>query len=368
MIISIPKEITKDEKRVAATPETVRKLKALGAEVYVESMAGGLSGFDDAAFANAGAKICVNPHDVYENADLVLKVNAPLNEELELIKKGAIIIAHFNTLQNKESLAYLAQKDLTCLAMDLIPRISRAQSMDVLSSQSNLAGYRAVIEGVYQLRRAVPFMITAAGTISPAKVLVLGAGVAGLQAIATAKRLGAQVFASDVRAAAKEQVESLGAKFLAVDMKENLESAGGYAKEASQEYQQRQKELVTQQLSQTDIAITTALIPGKKAPILITREMLKNMPDGAVVVDLASANGGNVEGVKDGEISYIHGVKVIGYSHAVNDVAQTASELFARNLFNLVAAFWDKDSLAFVPKTDDEICNAICIVEHGVLR
>ena len=250
--------------------------------------------------------------------------HAPEADKIKLCKNGAVIVAHFNVKQNKDSLGYLAQKSLTCLALDLIPRISRAQSMDVLSSQSNLAGYKAVIKAVDEIRRAVPFMITAGGTVPPAKVLVLGAGVAGLQAIATAKRLGAQVFASDVRAAAKEQVESLGAKFLVVDVEENLESDGGYAKEASKEYQQRQKELVAKQLSQT--------------------------------------------GVKDGQSTQIFGVKVIGYSQAVCDLAQTASELFARNVYNFVSTYWNKELKSFDWHLEDEIIKAACFIDNGEMK
>ena len=368
MIISIPKETIAGETRVAATPETVKKFIALGLEVSVESKAGLAAGFSDDVYLKAGAKICSSSDEVFRSADIILAINAPEADKIKLCKNGAVIVAHFNVKQNKDSLGYLAQKSLTCLALDLIPRISRAQSMDVLSSQSNLAGYKAVIKAVDEIRRAVPFMITAGGTVPPAKVLVLGAGVAGLQAIATAKRLGAQVFASDVRAAAKEQVESLGAKFLVVDVEENLESDGGYAKEASKEYQQRQKELVAKQLSQTDIAITTALIPGKKAPILITNEMLKNMPDGAVVVDLASASGGNVEGVKDGQSTQIFGVKVIGYSQAVCDLAQTASELFARNVYNFVSTYWNKELKSFDWHLEDEIIKAACFIDNGVMK
>lgn len=364
MIISVPKECKHGETRVAAIPETVRKFTAAGAEVRIEKGAGEAAGYADAAYQEAGAVLCDSVAAVYKNADVILKINAPEPAEIPLIPKGAVVLANFQALAEKERLSEFARAGITCFALDLMPRISRAQSMDILSSQSNLAGYAAVIRAVNELDKAVPLMMTAAGTIPPAKVLVLGAGVAGLQAIATAKRLGAQVFASDVRPQVKEQVESLGGKFVEVETDESFETEGGYAKETSEAYKKRQAAAVAEQLAKTDIAITTALIPGKKAPVLITREMLKTMPAGAVVIDMAAASGGNVEGSEKGKSLVVDGVKVIGDSNLAASLPFSASALFARNVYNFLAPMISREGgIAF--DFEDELVKGTCAVKDG---
>lgn len=364
MIISIPKECIEGETRVAATPETVKKFVAAGMEVRIENNAGANAGYTDTEYKDAGAMICEAPAELYNNADIILKINAPQEQELALIKKGAAILANFQALADKAKLKLYAQAGITCFALDLMPRISRAQSMDILSSQSNLAGYAAVLEAFGSLNKAAPLMMTAAGTVPPAKVLILGAGVAGLQAIATAKRLGAQVFASDVRPAVKEQVESLGAKFVEVDSDEAFETAGGYAKETSDEYRRKQAEAVAEQLTKTDVAITTALIPGKKAPVLITKKMLAKMPKGAVIIDMAAASGGNVEGSVNGQTVAVDGVKIIGDSNLAAKLPASASALFARNIYNFLAPMLDKKGgINF--NFDDELVAGTCAVRDG---
>ena len=301
MIISIPRERRNGETRVAATPETVRRYVSLGFAVRVEQNAGRLSGFPDETYRQAGAEIVADTAALWKGASLILKIWAPQPEEDVYLSPGQTIVANFQALDNRERAAIFAARQTTCFALELIPRISRAQSMDILTSQSNLAGYKAVLKGVNMLDRALPMMMTAAGTVPPARVLILGAGVAGLQAIATAKRLGAQVYAADVRPSVKEQVESLGARFVDVENDENFEDNGGYAGETSAAYQKRQQKAVAEQLAKTDLAVTTALIPGKPAPRLISAEMLRNMPEGSVIVDMAAAAGGNVEGSQDNQ-------------------------------------------------------------------
>ena len=364
MIISIPKECIDGETRVAATPETVKKFVAAGMEVRIEHNAGENAGYTDAEYKDSGAIICEAPAELYNNADIILKINAPQEQELPFIKRGAIVLANFQALADKARLSIYAKAGLTCFALDLMPRISRAQNMDILSSQSNLAGYAAVLEAFNTLNKAAPLMMTAAGTVPPAKVLVLGAGVAGLQAIATAKRLGAQVFASDVRPAVKEQVESLGAKFVEVDSNESFETVGGYAKETSEEYKRKQAEAVAEQLTKTDVAITTALIPGKKAPILITKKMLAAMPKGAVIVDMASASGGNIEGSINAQTVELGGVKIIGNSNLAAKLPASASALFARNIYNFLAPMMDKKGRINF-NFDDELVAGTCAVRNG---
>lgn len=367
MIIAIPKEIRKGENRIATSPEVVKKLVSIGFEVNVEQNAGIKSSFTDADFALAGASIIDKTEDLYKNANIILKIWAPLAEEEKFLEPNMAIIANFHYIYDKDSVEKLANKGVMCFALNLIPRISRAQSMDILSSQSNLAGYKAVLEAVNKLPKAVPMMMTAAGTIAPTKFLILGAGVAGLQAIATAKRLGGIVFASDVRAAAKEQVESLGAKFVEVKSDENLETLGGYAKETSEDYQKRQAEAVKEQLAKTDIVITTALIPGRKAPILITKDMLKVMPKGAIIVDMATENGGNVEDAKDNEITNIDGVSIIGNSNIASLVPNSASSLFAKNILNFIFPMYKSDTKSLEFNFDDEIIKKTCICKDGKL-
>ena len=325
MRIAVARETDGGEPRVAATPETVKKFKALGAEVAVARGAGIASGIPDADYAAAGAEH--RPTTSTKDADMVLKVRRPAPNELAAYKKGALVVAIMDPYGNEAALKQMADAGVAAFAMELMPRITRAQSMDVLSSQANLAGYRAVIDAAAEYGRALPMMMTAAGTVPAAKVFVMGVGVAGLQAIATARRLGAIVTATDVRPATKEQVESLGAKFLAVEDEEfkNAQTAGGYAKEMSKEYQAKQAALVAEHIKKQDIVITTALIPGRPAPRLITKEMVASMRPGSVIVDLAVERGGNVEGAKPGEVAQVGGVKIVGHLNVPGRLAASAS-------------------------------------------
>ena len=369
MIISIPKEIGAGETRVAATPETVKKMNDWGYDIKIEKDAGRAAGFSDEEYIKAGAQVLSSPQDVYETADIILKIRAPEESESKFLKPGQIIIADFQALACPEKIKEFAKLKTTCFALDLMPRISRAQSMDILSSQSNLAGYKAVLNAVNLLDKAVPMMMTAAGTIAPAKVLVLGAGVAGLQAIATAKRLGAQVFASDVRPGVKEQVESLGGRFLDIEAEAGSETAGGYAKETSEDYKKRQAAAVAEQLKKTDIAITTALIPGRKAPRLITAAMLKDMPAGAVIIDMAAGSGGNVDGSVNGETVKKHGVTIQGNSNLAAELPQSASSLFARNIYNFLTPMYNVERRQIEFNYADELIKATCICRDGqILR
>ena len=361
MIISIPRERRNGETRVAATPETVRRYVSLGFAVRVEQNAGRLSGFPDET------EIVADTAALWKGAGLILKIWAPQPEEDAYLFPGQTIVANFQALDNRERAAVFAARRTTCFALELIPRISRAQSMDILTSQSNLAGYKAVLKGVNMLDRALPMMMTAAGTVPPARVLILGAGVAGLQAIATAKRLGAQVYAADVRPSVKEQVESLGARFVDVENEENFEDNGGYAGETSAAYQKRQQKAVAEQLAKTDLAVTTALIPGKPAPRLISAEMLRNMPEGSVVVDMAAAAGGNVEGSQDNQTVRIGGVTVIGNSNLAAGVPASASTLFARNVFNFLNAMYNPETQNITFDFADELVAKTCICKDGQL-
>src|ERR1700736_4417503 len=366
MRIAVAREADPAEGRVAATPETVKKMKALGADVAVEPGAGIKSGILDADFAAAGAT--VSP-DAVKGADVVLRVRRPAASELASYKKGALVIAIMDPYGNEAALKAMADAGVTAFAMELMPRITRAQAMDVLSSQANLAGYRAVIEAAEAFGRAFPMMMTAAGTIPAAKVFVMGVGVAGLQAIATARRLGAVVTATDVRPAVKEQVESLGAKFLAVEDEEfkQAETAGGYAKEMSKEYQAKQAALTAEHIKKQDIIITTALIPGRPAPRLGTLEMVKSMKPGSVLVDLAVERGGNVEGVKSGETVELDGVKIVGVPNLAGRVAASASSLYARNLFSFIETLVDKTTKALAVKWDDELVKATALTKDGAV-
>ena len=368
MIISIVKEIRPGETRVAATPDTVIKMLALGAEVHIEQGAGQASGFSDEAYQKAGAKIMPDAAGTYQGTDIVLKIWAPQPSEDKYLKKDMTIIANFQILNQPERKKAFAQLGTQCFALELLPRISRAQSMDILSSQSNLSGYKAVLEAVNLSPKAVPLMMTAAGTVSPAKVLVLGAGVAGLQAIATAKRLGAQVFASDVRPEVKEQVESLGGRFVEVESNETFENTGGYAKETTADYQQKQQAAIAAQLQKTDIVITTAQIPGKKAPLLINEEMLRQMPSGGVVVDMAAESGGNVFGSHEGATTEFNGIKIIGNSNLAAQIPHSASKLYANNLYNFLAPMYQKETKQFVFNFADELVAKTCICKEGEIR
>ena len=366
MRIAVAREVDPAEPRVAATPDTVKKLTALGAEVTVQTGAGVKSGVLDTDYAAAGATVSANAID---GADIVLKVRRPGEAEVASYKKGALVIAIMDPFGNEAALGTLAKAGVTAFAMELMPRITRAQAMDVLSSQANLAGYRAVIDGAADYGRALPMMMTAAGTVPATKVFVMGAGVAGLQAIATARRLGAIVTATDVRPAAKEQVESLGAKFVAVEDEEfkQAETAAGYAKEMSKEYQEKQAALVAEHIKKQDIVITTALIPGRPAPRLISAAMVQSMRPGSVIVDLAVERGGNVEGVKPDQVTNINGVKIVGYRNVPGRLAASASSLYARNLLNFVELLVDKKTKALAVNWDDEIVKATALTRDGAV-
>src|SRR5215813_2670097 len=366
MRIAVARETDSAEDRVAATPETVRKMKSLGAEVVVEPGAGVKSGFPDTEYTAAGASIV---KDAAKDADVVLKVRRPGATEVAGYKPGALVIAIMDPFGNEAALKALAGAGIIAFAMELMPRITRAQSMDVLSSQANLAGYRAVIDGAAEYGRALPMMMTAAGTVPAAKVFVMGAGVAGLQAIATARRLGAVVTATDVRPAAKEQVESLGAKFIAVEDEEfkQAETAGGYAKEMSKEYQAKQAALVADHIKKQDIVITTALIPGRPAPRLVSSDMVKSMKPGSVIVDLAVERGGNVEGCKANEVVDINGVKIVGFTNVAGRLAASASGLYAKNLLTFLEILIDKKGKKLVVNWDDEIVKATALTRDGAV-
>jgi proton-translocating NAD(P)+ transhydrogenase subunit alpha len=365
MRIGVAREGDAAEPRVAATPETVKKLKALGVDLTVEPGAGVKSGILDEDYAAAGAT--VRP-GAATDADVVLKVRRPSEAELAGYKSGALVIAIMDPYGNDAALAAMAKAGITAFAMELMPRITRAQSMDVLSSQANLGGYRAVIDGAAEYGRALPMMMTAAGTVPAAKVFIMGAGVAGLQAIATARRLGAIVTATDVRPAAKEQVQSLGAKFIAVEDDEfkQAETAGGYAKEMSKEYQAKQAALVAEHIKKQDIVVTTALIPGRPAPRLISRDMVASMRPGSVIVDLAVERGGNVEGAKLGELVERNGVKIIGYSNP-GLLAASASSLYAKNLYAFLEILIDKKAKALAVNWDDDIVKATVLTRDGAV-
>lgn len=375
MKIAIPKERRAHELRVAATPDTVRKYIGLGFEVVVETGAGLGSALTDEAFTAAGATIAADVTSTLTGADIILKVQRPLAEgegdvnELALIKPGAILIAGLSPYGAPEAVAAYAAAKIDAFAMEFMPRITRAQSMDILSSQSNLSGYRAVIEAANEFGRAFPMMMTAAGTVPPARALVMGAGVAGLQAIATAKRLGAVVSATDVRPATKEQVESLGGTFVAVMDEEfqQAQTAGGYAKEMSKEYQAKQAALIAETIKKQDIVITTALIPGRKAPILVTDDMLKTMKQGAILVDLACEQGGNVEGAVAGQVVEKYGVKIVGRINMPSRIAVDSSALYAKNLLNFITPFVDKDTKSLKMNWEDDVVKGTGLTRDGAV-
>ncbi|HEY5007194.1 MAG TPA: Re/Si-specific NAD(P)(+) transhydrogenase subunit alpha [Caulobacteraceae bacterium] len=369
MKLAILKERLGGESRVAASPDTVKKFKGLGLEVTVETGAGAAARVSDADFTAAGATIAPDAAAALAGADIVLTVRAPEAGLIAQMKKGAVLAALLAPYTDKETPAKLAAQGVDAFAMEFLPRISRAQSMDVLSSQANLAGYKAVIDAAAQFGRAMPMMMTAAGTIAPARVLVMGVGVAGLQAIATARRLGAIVSATDVRPATKEQVESLGATFVAVmdDEFKNAQTAGGYAKEMSAEYQAKQAALIAETIKKQDIVITTALIPGRKAPVLVTEEMVKTMKPGSVIVDLAAEQGGNCPLTKANEVYEVHGVTLMGYTNLPGRLAVDASSLYARNLFNFVSLIVDKKTGALAVNWDDEIVKGAGVTRDGAV-
>jgi NAD(P) transhydrogenase subunit alpha len=362
--IAVLKEAASGERRVSATPETVKKFIALGAELAVETGAGAQASVADQAYADAGAAVG-GREATLAGADIILGVQGPDPVSLSGAKPGAWIVASLNPFVERARVDAYAAAGYEALAMEFMPRITRAQSMDILSSQSNLSGYKAVLDAAGEYGRAFPMMMTAAGTISAARAFIMGVGVAGLQAIATARRLGAQVSATDVRAATKEQIESLGAKAIFVEGVKGIEGegTGGYASEMSDEYKAAQAELISSHIAKQDIVITTALIPGRPAPRLISDAQIASMKPGSVIVDLAVESGGNVEGAVAGEVVTIHGVKIVGYRNVPSRLAADSSALFSRNLFNFLSAFWDKEKGA--PVLDEEIGNAIRLTRGG---
>ncbi|MBP6545906.1 MAG: Re/Si-specific NAD(P)(+) transhydrogenase subunit alpha [Phenylobacterium sp.] len=366
-IIAVTTERRAGETRVAAVPETVKKLIAAGFSVVVESGAGTAASYPDADYQAAGAEIAKDAKAAIGKADILFKVRSPEAAEIAALKSGAIVVALLNPHMDKDALAAIAAKGATAFAMEFVPRITRAQVMDALSSQANLAGYRAVIEAAEAYGRAMPMMMTAAGTVAAAKVFVMGVGVAGLQAIATARRLGAVVTATDVRPATKEQVESLGAKFLAVEDEEfkNAQTAGGYAKEMSAEYQAKQAALVSSHIAKQDIVITTALIPGRPAPKLVSAEQVASMRPGSILVDLAIEQGGNVVGAKLGEVAVTaNGAKILGVANLPGRIATDASALYARNLLAFAGLLLDKEG-KLAPDLEDEILKAALVTQGG---
>jgi H+-translocating NAD(P) transhydrogenase subunit alpha len=343
------------EKRVAITPETAKNIILLGLSISLEKNYANHLGISDEQYEKIGVKFYKSSSEVINNSKIILKVDCPSEEEIKILKEKTIIVGIFNPIKNENKLKEILKKNINIFSLELLPRISRAQSMDVLSSQSNLAGYRAVIESIYEFEKAVPMMMTAAGTVPAAKVLVIGAGVAGLQAIATAKRLGAVVSATDVRAASKEQVESLGGKFLMVEQDENLETSGGYAKETSAEFKKKQADLLKEAMIKNDIVICTALIPGRPAPRILSEELVKLMKPGSIIYDLAAEQGGNAAYSEVDKINIIDGIKVIGIKNLMNKLPLTASSLYAKNLFSFIRNLYSKEKKDFNINLEDEI-------------
>ncbi|HEY8063386.1 MAG TPA: Re/Si-specific NAD(P)(+) transhydrogenase subunit alpha [Methylosinus sp.] len=369
MRIAVQSETDKNETRVAATPETVKKFKALGAEFVVQSGAGAISGFSDADYAAAGATIVQSAAAAADNAEILLRVRRPAPGELSGVARGAAVVAIADPFGHEKELAALAQTGATLFAMELMPRITRAQVMDVLSSQANIAGYRAVIDAAAEYGRAIPMMMTAAGTVPAAKIFIMGVGVAGLQAIATARRIGGIVSATDVRPATKEQVESLGAKFIAVENDEfrQAETSGGYAKEMSPEYQAAQAELIAAHIAKQDIVITTALIPGRPAPRLISAAAARSMRAGSVIIDLAAERGGNCELTKPFETIVDNGVKIVGAVNLAGRLPATASSLYAKNLLAFVETLISKETKTLAIDWNDELVKATALTRDGAV-
>ena len=348
------------EKRIPISPDTIKKYIASGFFVQVEKDFGKNSNIQDVELQNLGAKV-LNKEEIYKTSDILIKINCPSDSEISLIKDGAVLIGSFFPHLNKDKINKLLKKNIKIFSLELLPRITRAQSMDILSSQANLAGYKAVIDSVYEFNRAVPMMMTAAGTITPAKFFIIGAGVAGLQAIATAKRLGGVVSATDVRSASKEQVESLGGKFVFVESAKNLETSGGYAKELDQDEKKKQEELLKTTIKTQDIVICTALIPGKKAPRIVSEEMVKSMKSGSVICDLAVEQGGNSAFSEPGKVNVVNGVKIIGYKNFPGRISESASTLFAKNILNFLEIIYDKVGKKLKIDENDEIIKAVYI-------
>jgi len=364
MKIGVLKETQLSEKRVAISPNIAKQLIGKEFEILVEESAGIISSFKDSDYTDIGAKIN-NRKSIFEQSDVIVKINPFDEEDLKLVKKGQILMSQLYYKSQPELIEAISKTGATAFSMDAMPRISRAQDMDVLSSQSNLAGYKAVIVGAYEMTKIFPLMMTAAGTIIPSKVLIYGVGVAGLQAIATAKRLGAVVEATDIRMETKEQTESLGAKFITVD-NSGEESEGGYAKEASEDYAKRQKEAVNKSLFQADLVITTAMVPGRKAPVLISEEQVKQMKNGAIIIDLAAVQGGNCELSEMGKTVVRHGVKIIGTTMAPESVSTNASELYAKNMYNFIMHLTEDNNFKW--ELEEEITDETLIVQEGKIR
>ena len=349
------------EKRLAITPEMAKKYIGLGFKLSLPNGYGVHLGFDDENYRNLGVDLLNNEKEIINKADIMVQIGLPDDEKLSLLKENQTLIGTLNFFLNKDKLHNLKKKKINCFSLELLPRITRAQSMDILSSQANLAGYKAVIEAFQVYERAIPMMMTAAGTIPAAKILVVGAGVAGLQAIATAKRMGAIVFATDVRMTSKEQVESLGGKFLTVEGAENLETKGGYAKEASEDFKKKQEELLSETLKKIDIIICTALIPGKEAPKIIKEKMFKNLQQGSVIYDLAAIQGGNTEFTEVDKIIEKNGVKILGETNILNKLPVSASNLYAKNVFNFISNLYDKEKNVLNVNLEDEIIDKTLI-------
>ena len=363
MIVGSIKEDLSLEKRVSITPETAKNIINLGLKIFIENDYATHIGIKDEEYKNVGVEIKSSSKEVLDNCNLLTKVNCPSNEEILELKDKSILIGMLNPSKNQSKLKEILKKNINIFSLELLPRITRAQSMDVLSSQSNLAGYRSVVDSIYEFEKAIPMMMTAAGTVPAAKVLVIGAGVAGLQAIATAKRLGAIVSATDVRAASREQVESLGGKFLTVEQSENLETEGGYAKEASEDFKKKQAEMMRDALKKNDIVICTALIPGKPAPRILSEELVKLMKPGSIIYDLAVEQGGNSAFSEVGKINIVEGVKVIGIKNLMNRLPLTASSLYAKNLFSFIRNLYSKEKKDFNINMEDEIIEKTLIKE-----
>ena len=349
------------EKRVAITPDVVKKYISQGLEVYLSENYGLHLGIDDKEYSDLGVKFKKNEDEILKDSNLIVQLGIPSDEKLSVIKSNQTLIGVLNPYENTEKLKNLTQRKVNVFSLELLPRITRAQSMDILSSQANLAGYKAVIESFANFEKAIPMMMTAAGTIPAAKVLVVGAGVAGLQAVATAKRMGAIVFGTDVRMASKEQVESLGGKFLTVEGSENLETEGGYAKETSEDFKKRQEELLTETLKKIDIVVCTALVPGKKAPLIIKDHMVGNMQPGSVIYDLAAVQGGNTSFTQVNKIVEKNGVKIMGESNILNRLPISASNLYAKNMFNFIENLYDKEKKEININLEDEIISKTLI-------
>ena len=355
MIIGSISEDLSLEKRVAITPDTVKKYKTLGLDVWLKKSYASHLGISDDQYAKEGVRFLETNEEIISKSDAILQLNILKDEDLNKLKQNQILVGVLNPYVNEDKIKKISSKNIKCFSLELLPRITRAQSMDILSSQANLAGYKAVVDSFAYYQKAIPMMMTAAGTISAAKVLVVGAGVAGLQAIATAKRMGAIVFATDVRLASKEQVESLGGKFLTVEGSENMETEGGYAKEASEDFKAKQEELLKETLKKIDIVICTALIPGKKAPVILKKDMIDLIPSGSVIYDLAASQGGNSELTKVDQIIDSNGVKIMGEANILNKLPVSASNLYSKNMFNFINNLFDKEKKTFEINLEDEI-------------